>query len=107
MFPTTSSSVGNHQFQRNTIPTEITAIPITQSQLSSSNHDMSQMSGGNLRTSPTPPPNLVRVHHNFKTNYILESYCRPITESFMSPQDVCQFGRHCFPKIRFLSKHPN
>ena len=53
-----------------------------------------------------PKKNLVRLYHDDKVNYIIEDYCQPVNESFISPQDdVCKYNRECVvAKCKVLTK---
>ena len=120
MFPTTLSFNNPNGVQLvnppNTLPTEIATIPISQSQLYRSPTDIytlpsqtSTMSNSISNTTSTThhPYNLVRLHHKHQTNYILASYCKPITESLSTNQTICKFNRECIiSKNKTLTKAP-
>ena len=40
-------------------------------------------------------PGLVVVHHEDSTNYVLDQYCCPVEETFVSPKEVCKYNRQC------------
>ena len=121
MVPTSNSLSNSNELlvnnPPNTLPTPIDTINITQSQLYSTPHiDMSRrnaLSSSNTtntndNSTPSIPPSLVRLHHMYQTDYVLDAYCQPITQSLTTPQDVCKFNRDCIvAKNKTLSKAPN
>ena len=48
---------------------------------------------------------LVQVHHQNEIQYVMEDYCKPISESFIDPQESCKFKKDCIvSKNKVLSK---
>ena len=119
MFPTTLSLDNPNGVQLvnppNTLPMEIATISVTQSQLDNIPNDIypppppiTNVNNSNSNTmSTTHPPNLIQLHHNHQTDYILASYCQPIADSFLTPQTICKFNRECIiSKNKTLSNAP-
>ena len=50
-------------------------------------------------------PGVVLMHHDNCSNYVLEEYCRPVSDTFTSNEELsCKYSRHCIVlKTKILS----
>ena len=53
-------------------------------------------------------PGLVRLYHNETSNYMLEQYCRPVVDTFLSTEGNCKFHRNCIvSKLKLVNDGVN
>ena len=102
-----------NETQHNTIPSKINinSVPrISQSQTenTTTTHLDTTINSQSTTTQTNTVPhknNFTRVYHETDIYYIMEDYCQPIAESFISSTDVCKYGCDCLvTKQKVLSK---
>ena len=74
-------------------------------------------SNTNTDINPTSPPKnnssyapnesgLITLHHKGKTNFVLEQYCLPISDTTWTPDEKCKFNRDCIlTKTKLVYNH--
>ena len=124
-YTTQESTINCNSTQpNNPIPPTINTIPLSQLKTNTPSNQvtesyLSSYSGPPSNTTTTVhksnesgtntdkvlPSNPVRLFHDDERSYVLEDYCRPVSEWFQCAQDICKFNRECLvQKKKVLNK---
>ena len=82
------------QSQHSNRPSSAT-YPIASSPNTKDEDDESSSTSSTYHNTSTPL-GLIRLHHEESSNYVLEPYCRPISDTFTPPKNMsCKYTRQC------------